>query len=75
VDAHGVPLSLAVSGANVHDVKLLTRTLDRLACPRPKARKGKPQPAPVRRCRIQGRSRPESGHGASLSAAHQAAQR
>jgi putative transposase len=43
VDARGVPLSLAVSGANVHDVKLLTRTWDRLACPRPKARKGKPQ--------------------------------
>jgi putative transposase len=43
VDARGVPLSLAVSGANVHDVKLLTVTLDRLACKRPKPRKGKPQ--------------------------------
>jgi putative transposase len=29
VDGHGVPLSLVVSGANVHDVKLLAETLDR----------------------------------------------
>lgn len=43
MDARGVPLSLAVSGANVHDVKLLTATLDRLVCKRPKPRKGKPQ--------------------------------
>jgi putative transposase len=43
VDAHGVPLSLAVNGANVHDVKLLTATLDGLVCKRPKPRKGKPQ--------------------------------
>ena len=43
MDARGVPLSLAVSGANVHDVKLLVATLDRLVCKRPKPRKGKPQ--------------------------------
>lgn len=43
VDARGVPLSLAVSGANVHDVKLLTATLDGLACPRPKPRPRRPQ--------------------------------
>ena len=28
VDARGVPLSLVVSGANTHDVKLLEATLD-----------------------------------------------
>jgi putative transposase len=43
VDARGVPLSLVASGANVHDVKLLTTTLDRLVCRRPRPRKGRPQ--------------------------------
>ena len=35
MDAHGVPLSLAASGANVHDVKLLDATLRNIVCPRP----------------------------------------
>lgn len=35
MDGRGVPLSLVVSGANVHDVKLLAATLDRLVVPRP----------------------------------------
>ncbi len=35
VDGRGVPLSLVVSGANVHDVKLLADTLDALIPPRP----------------------------------------
>jgi putative transposase len=43
VDARGIPLSLVASGANVHDVKLLTITLDKMVCKRPKPRKGQPQ--------------------------------
>jgi transposase len=43
VDGRGVPLSLTVSGANVHDVKLLATTLDGVVCKRPKPRKWKPQ--------------------------------
>ena len=35
MDAHGVPLSLVASGANVHDVKLLEATLKRIVYPRP----------------------------------------
>ena len=43
VDARGIPLSLVASGANVHDVKLLTITLDKMVCKRPRPRKGQPQ--------------------------------
>jgi transposase len=43
VDARGIPLSLVASGANVHDVKLLTITLDKMVCKRPRPRKGRPQ--------------------------------
>ena len=43
VDARGIPLSLVASGANQHDMKLLTATLDRVVCKRPKPRKWKPQ--------------------------------
>ena len=35
VDGHGVPLSIAVSGANVHDSKLLDRTLAQVVVQRP----------------------------------------
>jgi transposase len=35
VDGHGVPLSIAVSGANVHDSKLLERTLAQVVVQRP----------------------------------------
>ena len=35
VDGRGVPLSIAVSGANLHDSKLLDRTLAQVAVPRP----------------------------------------
>ncbi len=35
VDARGVPLSLVASGANVHDVKLLAATLERVVTERP----------------------------------------
>jgi putative transposase len=35
VDARGVPLSLVVSGANCHDVKLLPATLDAIVVRRP----------------------------------------
>ena len=37
VDGAGVPLSLIVSGANRHDVKLLASTLDSIVVVRPKA--------------------------------------
>lgn len=43
VDARGVPLSIVVSGANTHDVKLLAKTLDAVVCQRPKPRKWRPQ--------------------------------
>ena len=35
VDARGLPLSIAVSGANLHDSKLLDRTLAQVVLPRP----------------------------------------
>ena len=37
VDGRRVPLSIAVSGANVHDSKLLDRTLAQIVAPRPQA--------------------------------------
>ena len=43
VDARGVPLSIIVSGANTHDVKLLLRTLQAVVSERPMPRKWKPQ--------------------------------
>jgi len=43
VDGRGVPLSLAVSGANLHDVKLLAATLDQVVRARPAPRPRKPQ--------------------------------
>ena len=43
MDARGIPLSLAVSGANKHDMKLLAATLDGIVCKRPEPRKWKPQ--------------------------------
>jgi putative transposase len=43
VDGRGVPLSIDVSGANVHDVKLLAATLDRVVCARPAPRAKAPQ--------------------------------
>jgi hypothetical protein len=35
VDARGIPLSIVVSGANRHDVRLLVPTLDQVIVPRP----------------------------------------
>lgn len=43
VDGVGAPLSLIVSGANRHDVKLLDVTLDGIVIPRPKPTRRKPQ--------------------------------
>jgi putative transposase len=43
VDGAGVPLSLVVSGANRHDVKLLARTLDSIVVRRPKVSRRRPQ--------------------------------
>jgi hypothetical protein len=42
-DARGVPLSIIVSGAITHDVKLLLRTLQAVVWERPMPRKWKPQ--------------------------------
>ena len=38
MDGHGIPLSIVVSGANRHDVRLLVPTLDRLVVRRPAVR-------------------------------------
>jgi putative transposase len=43
VDGRGLPLSIAVSGANVHDSKLLDRTLAQIVVPRPEAAPGQQQ--------------------------------
>lgn len=43
VDGAGAPLSLIVSGANRHDVKLLDVTLDSIVIDRPKPTHRKPQ--------------------------------
>jgi transposase len=43
VDGLGVALSIVASGANVHDVKLLAATLDRMVRPRPAPRAKAPQ--------------------------------
>ncbi len=43
MDGAGVPLSLIVSGANRHDVKLLASTLDSIVVVRPKASPHRPQ--------------------------------
>lgn len=43
VDARGAPLSLVVSGAHRHDVKLLDLTLDALVVQRPRPTRRRPQ--------------------------------
>lgn len=43
VDGAGVPLAVAVDGANVHDQKLLEPTLDAIPVPRPEPAPYKPQ--------------------------------
>jgi putative transposase len=43
VDGRGVPLSIVASGANVHDVKLLAVTVDRMVYARPAPRAKAPQ--------------------------------
>jgi transposase len=42
-DGAGVPLGLTVDGANRHDKKLVGRTLNNLACPRPAPKKHRRQ--------------------------------
>ena len=39
MDARGIPLSIVVNGANVHDVKLLEETLDKMVVKRPRQEK------------------------------------
>jgi putative transposase len=43
VEGHGLPLAVIVSGANVHDVRLLERTLDNLVIFRPAPTEEYPQ--------------------------------
>jgi len=43
VDGNGIPLSLVVSGAERHDVKLLEPTLDQIVAARPGPKKGRKQ--------------------------------
>jgi putative transposase len=43
VDGRGLPLSIAVSGANLHDSKLLDRTLAQVVVPRPEGTSWKNQ--------------------------------
>lgn len=43
VDGRGVPLAAAVDGANVHDQKLLTPTLDSIPVSRPEPARYRPQ--------------------------------
>ena len=43
VDADGIPLSIVVSGANTHDVKLLEPTLDQIVVERPGPEDDSPQ--------------------------------
>jgi putative transposase len=43
VDGYGVPIGLAVAGANRHDMKLAEPTLESIVIPRPKPTKKHPQ--------------------------------
>ncbi len=43
IDGRGVPIGVAVDGANVHDQKLLAATLDDIPVHRPKPTRNKPQ--------------------------------
>ena len=43
VDARGIPLSLVVSGAQRHDIKLLEQTLDHMVVKRPEGKKAPKQ--------------------------------
>lgn len=42
-DRLGGPLSIVVAGANVHDAKLLDKTIEAIIIDRPKVTKSKPQ--------------------------------
>jgi putative transposase len=42
-EGHGLPIAVVVSGANVHDVRLLAKTLDNLVVFRPLPTKNSPQ--------------------------------
>ncbi len=43
VDADGVPIGLAVGGANVNDFKLMRETIESMATKRPRPTRAKPQ--------------------------------
>ena len=42
-DENGLPLSIVISGANTHDIKLLEETLDHMVVPRPEPDEQHPQ--------------------------------
>ncbi|MBD5154954.1 MAG: transposase, partial [Oscillibacter sp.] len=42
-DEKGLPLSVVLSGANTHDIKLLEATLDKIVIPRPTVCEQHPQ--------------------------------
>jgi putative transposase len=42
-DGRGLPIGLAVAGANVHDQRLVEATLDSIPVPRPRANRRRPQ--------------------------------
>lgn len=42
-DGHGIPLGLAIDGANRQDMKLLRATLDSVVVPRPQPTQARPQ--------------------------------
>lgn len=49
VDRHGVPLAVTISGANVHDSKLLEETVDAIPALRlPHRRRGRPRKRPTK---------------------------
>jgi IS5 family transposase len=82
VDRHGVPLAVTISGANVHDSKLLEETVDAIPALRlPYRGRGRPRKRPMKlhadkaydfpRCRTALRSRGTAPrtHGAASNRA------
>ncbi len=43
VDANGIPIGMAVEGANRHDMKMVEETLESIPVDRPEPTRGKPQ--------------------------------
>jgi putative transposase len=62
VDANGGPLGIAIAGANVHDTKLLAKTLEAIVVERPEPTAETPQ----RLCLDKGYDNP-TGHQAAMA--------